>query len=816
MTATRLQTLGLAVAGAALLSQPTLAAPRVPPARQTVQIEGLSGPGKIILDHAGVPHIFASTAKDAFFLQGYAVARDRLWQIDLWRKRGLGRLAASFGPAFAAQDEASRLFLYRGDMKAEWAAYPREAKGWTEAFVAGINAYVGEVRAGRRPLPAEFRLTGSAPETWSADEVVRIRSNALVSNLTEEVARARALCRGDLKLEPLRRTLDPPHVLKIPDGLDPCAVPANVLDTFLLATAGVRFDGKKIAAAADAPQGPARQEEGSNNWVIAPGRSSTGRPILANDPHREHAVPSLRYLVHLDAPGLHLAGAGEPALPGIAFGHNDSVAWGLTIFPADQQDLYVYDLVPGDPSRYLYQGREEAMRVEREVLEVKGEAPRPIELKFTRHGPVIAVDPASGHAFAVRSVWSEPGASAYFNAAWMFKATSFADFQTTRDHWKTPALNLVYADRRGEIGWMAAAAAPARPNWDGLLPVPGDGRYEWNGLLPPEDLPSLRNPKEGFIATANAMNLPASYPNETRKISFYWTDRSRIDRISAVLAATPKASLDDSRRLQTDVRSKLAERALKLAAPLEGETDDQRAALRLLSGWDGAEGVDSAPAALFEIWIAHTLRQTATRLCVPEAAREAFDPDAGSLITALAANDPALGPDPSKTRRDILLQSLGAAFAEARTRLGPDPQLWRWGRLHQAAFAEPVAVLAPPGERAVYGVGPQEIGGSGSTPMAASYRAGNFNVAAGASVRMVLDVGGWDASTVINTPGQSGDPQSPHFRDLFPLWAKGAYAPFPYSKGAVEAAAETIIEVAPPAGGHGRRREGAPSGAPGA
>ncbi len=199
-------------------------------------VAGLSQPAEIIVDRWGIPHIYAKSARDAFFLQGYNAARDRLWQIDLWRKRGLGRLSASFGPAYVAQDRAARLFLYRGDMAAEWAAYDPGARESVEAFAAGVNAYVAEVRTGKRPLPVEFSLTASQPEAWNPEDVLRIRSHALVSNVASEVARARVVCAGGVAADALRRKLEPAHKLVVPKGLDPCVVPANVLDDYVLAT----------------------------------------------------------------------------------------------------------------------------------------------------------------------------------------------------------------------------------------------------------------------------------------------------------------------------------------------------------------------------------------------------------------------------------------------------------------------------------------------------------------------------------------------------------------------------------------------------
>ena len=800
-----MKTSAILAAALALLAPATVLAQSVPPAAitETATLPGLAAPGQIVVDHWGIAHIYGASARDAFFLQGFNAARDRLWQIDLWRKRGLGRLSASFGPQFVDKDRAARLLLYRGDMAAEWASYPADAHAWTEAFVAGINAYVGEVKAGRRPLPPEFAITRSQPEIWSPDDVVRIRSHALVGNLPAEVLRAQSICHGGLQAETLRHKIEPKHRITVPKGLNPCDVDAGVLRDYLLGTTAVAFDGKRMVAEAPDARAIAQRNdeitmEGSNNWIVAAAHSATGRPILANDPHREHSVPSLRYLVHLDAPDLQILGAGEPSLPGVSFGHNDVAAWGLTIFYADQQDLYVYDLSPDHPGAYRYKGGWEPMRVVHERLEVKGEADRDIELRFTRHGPVLAEDDARHRAFAVRSIWDLPGGAGYFNAAWMFRATGWADFETTHAHWGGPPLNLVYADTHGDIGWLPSAYAPVRPNWDGLVPVPGDGRYEWKGMTAPADFPSVKNPAQGWFATANEMNLPADFPAESRRLGFEWVDRSRIDEIQSQLRAKDKLDLTDMMRIQTDQRSPLARETTGLLAGLSGRDADEAAALALLKGWDGTETAASAQAALYEVWVARHLRKAAVEALVPEKARPAFnDPQLAAVTDWLSHPDARFGPEPRALRDRILLTSLGEAWRDVAGQLGPDPAKWRWGALHHAQFTPAVAAVATPEFKAQLSVGPLEMGGSASTPMAATYRPNDFNVIAGASVRMVLDVGAWDNSVVINTPGQSGDPASPHYRDLFPIWAGGGYAPLLYSRAAVMANAERVITVKP-------------------
>jgi len=757
-------------------------------------VRGLTQPAEIILDRWGIPHIYAASSRDAFFLQGYNAARDRLWQVDLWRKRGLGRLAASFGPAYVAQDRATRLFLYRGDMAAEWAAYDPGGREAVEAFAAGVNAYVAEVRAGARPLPVEFKLTASQPEDWKPEDILRIRSHALVSNVASEVARARTICAGGLEADTLRRKLEPAHKVVVPKGLDPCAVPTGVLDDYVRATEPVSFTPLVTKTAeAEAPKELAqvideRAAEGSNNWTISGSRTATGRPILANDPHRPVGVPALRYIAHLDAPGLTIIGAGEPALPGVSFGHNGTTAFGITIFYIDQEDLYAYE-TKGDA--YRYKGRWEPMTVVRETVEVKGEAPREVELHFTRHGPVVHQD--AGRAFAVRTIWNEPGLSGYFGSSRMWRAKGWDDFQTARNRWGAPPLNLVYADTKGDIGWSAAGRTPVRPNWDGLMPVPGDGRYEWKGFVEDGGLPVARNPAAGFFATANAMNIPAepAYPREKRKLGFEWADATRSVRIHEVMTAAAKATLADSMALQTDSVSPQARRGVALAQALSSPDPEVARAIALLKAWDGNETTDSAAAAIYETWAVKHLGR---------AVAEAAAPPAAAALIGASSPDPILTwleAAPAKARDPILLASLSAAVKELKGRLGPDMATWTWGRLHHARFEPAAAVLADPQLRAHMTLGPLQVPGSASTPRAATWRPADFAQTAGASVRFVLDVGAWDNSMAINTPGQSADPMSPHYRDLFPLWAAGAYVPLRFSRAAVEADAETVMRLTP-------------------
>ncbi|MGO4714445.1 penicillin acylase family protein [Bradyrhizobium sp. 2TAF24] len=769
-------------------------------------VAGLQAPAKILIDVWGIPHIYAGNEHDVFFLQGFNAARDRLWQIDLWRKRGLGLLAKDFGPSYVEQDRALRLFVYRGDMATEWASYGPKARTYAEAFVAGVNAYVSDVREGRRPLPMEFRLAGTLPDLWSAEDVVRVRSHGLTRNVASEVRRAQVACAAGLEADRLRVKLEPPWTTRVPDGLDPCSVPKDVLALYDLATRPVTFaaPGQKAAMLHDpdtflAEADAQRDTIGSNNWVVAASRTATGRPILANDPHREHSVPSLRYIVGLNAPGLSVIGAGEPALPGISIGHNGTIAFGLTIFNVDQEDLYVYELNPADPTQYRYDGGWERMRIVHEKEEVKGEAPRDLELKFTRHGPVLFVDDANHRAFAIRSVWFEPGTSAYFGSSDYMTAKDWNGFLTAMRRWGAPSENQVYADVKGNIGWVPGGKIPRRVSYDGLMPAPGDGRYEWQGFLTLDELPKVYRPEQGWFATANQMNLPPDYPVKERKVGFEWSDAARWQRIVEVLGANKKMTLADAMDLQNDDTAMLGRRLVALLKPLSSDDADTRRGLDLLKAWDARDTADSAAAAVFEVWIANHLAVAVAKAVAPKAADIiAADPTSiPALVPLLEKPDAGFGDNPAAMRDRLLLESLGKAVAEVTDKLGNDPSRWAWGRLHRALFTHALAPLADKATAAQLTVGPLAYGGAANVPRAATYRRTDYQLTAGASFRMVLDVGNWDASRAINTPGQSGDPFSPHYRDLAPLWATGAYVPLLYSRAAVEAATAEAITLTP-------------------
>jgi penicillin amidase len=712
-------------------------------AAERVPLAGLRQSVEILRDRWGVPHIYASNTADLFFAQGYMAARDRLWQIDRWRREGTGRMAEIAGPEAIERDRLARAVRFRGDMDAEWRSYGAETKAVATAFTNGINAYIRAL-GGKRPL--EFRIAGYDPAPWAPEDcLARVAGLLMTRNLTREVSRARNIRRFGLAAVAERQPPDPAIPIEIPHGLDLADIDAEIVRVYNVVT-GAR---------------PA--EQGSNNWVVDGTLTATGKPILANDPHRPVRIPSLRKTVHLVAPGWNAIGAGEPALPGIALGHNERVAFGFTIVGIDQQDLYVEKLNPQNPNQYLYRGAWKAVEIERQQIAVKGRAaPEAIELRYTIHGPIIYEDRTRHRAFALRWVGSEPGTAGYLAGVSLARVQNWREFLAAMDRYKVPSENIVYADVEGNIGWQAAGLAPIRPNWSGLLPVPGDtGEYEWAGFRKADELPRVYNPRQHSIATANHNILPAGY---TVPLGYEWALPFRYLRIREMLtgADAPKFSVADFERMQQDVASLPARRLQAIV----NRWHDAPELGREFASWDCRMTVDSRAAALFEVWM-HEIRSTAHPT-----------PEADVAIAMLERqHDPRM-----------LSDTLARAVADLEKLLGKDRASWTWGRLHRIEFRHPLG-------QAAWNRGPVARPGDAYTVNATS--GSDYQQTNGASYRQILDLADWDRSVMTNVPGESGDPESPHYDDLLKDWAAGRYHPMPYSRQSVEAATVERIALVP-------------------
>ena len=726
-----------------------------------VRLKGLKQPVEILRDRWGVPHVYARDQADLFFANGYINARDRLFQLDLWRRIGTGRLAEVLGPGLLARDRMARLFWYRGDWHREWESYSPDTREIVFAFTAGINAYIESLHG---TWPVEFRVAGYAPGLWTPEDVTaRLAGLSISRNLAAEVARAQDVVRfGPAALARVQPT-DPIVALTPPPGGNLAAIPAEVLQDYSLMFGDVPFGEHRAALPVLA---------GSNDWAVDGSKSTTGKPMLAADPHRDLELPSLRRTIHLVGPGWNVIGAGEPALPGVALGHNDAIAWGFTIAGTDQQDLYVERLNPASAQEYWYKGDWRRMSVVTETIPVKGKpGGEAVDLQFSVHGPVIYRDGGKRNAFAVRWTGLEPGGAGYLASLALARARNWDEFQTAAARFRVPSENLLYADTAGHIGMVVGGLTPLRKGYTGLLPVPGTGEFEWSGFLPASEMPSVLDPPQHFIATANNDIRPPRYPHI---LTYEWGTPYRAQRATELLSANRRFEVSDFERMQYDFVSIPARRCqavLRRWPAPAGRLGEMRD--RLLR-WDARIVPESSAALIFEMMY--------VRLGPALFGKE---------LGARAAPEVVLARLEASSDYRALETALEGAAAELERALGPNPDRWLWARASQLWFDHPLNVVS-------WSFGPMARGGDANTLNAAG---GGVHNPAGASYRQVIDLADWDRSTMTNVPGESGEPVNKHYGDLLEDWRNGRYHPMPFSRKAVEAVTEEKIILLPIGGG---------------
>ena len=779
------------MASAAALAFP--AALRAATPARTLALPGARGAIEIVEDSLGIPHVRAGSLHDAFFGQGYLVARDRLFQIDSEHRRDLGRMAEAFGPAFVAADSAARLFHYRGDVDAELAKLPPGVLECAQGYVAGVNARIAELEADPAQLPLEYGILGIKPLRWHIDDLVRARGVEM-GDADDEVRRARLAAMGLLETDRLMAPLRPAWDFKIPDGLDVAAVSAADLGILAPSARPLLYDTLAVAALDREEQRGNRFALGSNAWTIAASRSATGRPILANDPHLGIGGFSPRHIVHLTAPGLDVIGAGAPGLPGIMQGHTDRFAFGRTNSHIDQTDLFILRTDPDDPERYWHKGQWKRFERFEDEIAVKGEAPRRVTQRYAEGRPIVSADPARRRAVAFASADLLPGALMRFAIIAINLATDWPTLHRAFKLHVSPT-NFHYADINGNTGWQMIGFVPKRPKHDGLFPAPGDGDFDWTGLIPVSELPNLHNPAKGWFATANQLNLPEDFPYASKVTAFEWSDPFRYNRIVEVLEKQPRHRIEDSIALQHDVQS-LPARALTAMLPAKPSAAAAPAAA-MLRNWDHNLRPDSGAALLYQMVLPEVLDRVHA-LLVPAAARELVPSlnlhDTLALLTAL---DPRLGPQPQAARDALIDAALVAGWQKALACGGADPAGWRWGDLHRVVIAHPQSTI--PGIAAAFPrIEGGRSGGDGSTPMARGFNAKRgYQVSHGASYLQVIDVGGWDNSRFLLLPGQSGDPRSPQYQDFYDRWIAGDMQPLWFSRKAVDAHAAGRLLLTP-------------------
>jgi penicillin amidase len=705
----------------------------------TITVPGLTADVRVVRDTWGVPHIYADSTGDLFFAQGYVMAQDRLWQMEMWRRAGEGRLAEVLGPAALGRDRQARLLKNRGPVDdTELSSYHPQARAIMGAFVNGVNAFIASHADN---LPVEFVLTGIRPDPWTI-ETLLLRP-ATLADAAAELQLARSVAQLGAEEANRRRNPDPWDPLELPKGVDLSIIG----DEAVAATRTPPIPKPEVLpqyrATANAAPGliddGSVKEPGSNNWVLSGALTDSGKPLVANDPHREVTNPSLRYIVHLTAPGWSVVGSGEPPFVGVAIGHNERIGWGLTIVGTDQQDVYVEELNPANHDEVKWKGSWEPLRTVRETIAVKGQAPEAVTFQISRHGPVFYTDAAHHRAYAVRSALHEAGTAPYLAGLRLAQVKDCREFLDAAMFWKYPTENLICGDVDGNISWQASALTPSRKGWVGRLPVPGTGEYEWTGFR--SDLPRELNPARGYIATANHNIQPKDY---APPLMFKTADTrfERITRLWQMIQPGRKYTLADHQRMQHDAFSLRAAADAPLFSGWTAADAAVETARQEVAAWDHVFTRESRAAAIYETW--------------------RTSGEAGRGRGAVANPAPPASPKDVEARLAIALRTLTA-------NQGSDRAAWRWGRMHTRAFAHP---FVPAFDLVTV----ERAGGAGTV------------AADGATYREIMDVSDWDRSLTINVPGQSGQPGSPFYGNLLHEWAENRYFPMVYTKQAVQKA----------------------------
>lgn len=766
--------LALAVAAGAVAWLYRRAKASLPQLDGAIKVSGLAGRVEVLRDSHGVPHLRASSQEDVLFAQGYVTAQDRLWQMDLSRRFAHGELSEILGESTLKLDIESRTLGLPQACERAFAELDTDSRQMLSAYARGVNAFVS---THQDQLPIEFLLLRYRPRPWrEADSfsialnMARSLSHSWPDELMRERIRAKVSPELYADLFPHKSPLDRPVADPIPSpGVAPHRPPTarlpreEILDP-ALATLASPF-GKSLAGL------------GSNNWVLSGAHTKSGKPLLVNDPHLGHRVPSVWYMIHMKAPGLNVSGVTFPGLPAVILGHNERIAWGATNTAPDVQDLFAENFNFRDPNKYLHNGSWIDADVRGEIIEVRDKADYHVQVKVSRHGPVVSHQ--GDRNLALRWTALEPRAL-HFPFWKIDHAQNWQEFTAALRDFAGPMQNFVYADVDGNIGYYAAGHVPIRRQGDGTVPVPGStDDYDWTGYIPFEDLPHSYNPASGIIATANGRVVPDGYPYF---ITSQWESPYRTARIYQLLEAGGSFAVPDMLRIQSDIYSIedrwLAQQLVAAAARHAPQSADAQYALSLLTQWDGEAKADSAATLVCEV----TRRALLERILKPKLGEDLSGygwPMSGTFLENVMKNGWTHWLPPGDADfHATLVRSLEEGVARIPDLVGSRNRgAWRWGDTIPLTFHHPLGSVRLLG--GLLNVGPFTQAGTQTTIK-------QTTTSVGPSMRMVIDFSNFEDSVQNITLGESGQVFSPYYRDQFETWYQGQSLPMRFGDMAVD------------------------------
>ncbi|HUJ31322.1 MAG TPA: penicillin acylase family protein [Candidatus Acidoferrum sp.] len=779
----------------------------------SVSVPGLKQGVIVDRDQWGRPWIRANSVDDLVEAQGYVMAQDRLWQMDLIRRAAAGNLSEIFGEVALDADKENRTLGMREAAERAAADSSPEIRALLESYARGVNQYIAE--RGNR-LPIEFVALRYKPRPWTLADTylislymyktltttwkAKLNRQWIVQQVGPE--RARDLFAKDSPLDHFIAAIEP---IKYPvrfSGAAEAKLRESPATNGPPPFAPERWDAARAFLAQFGEE--TSEIIGSNNFVVSGAHTASGKPLLANDTHLGLGVPCIWYLVHMTAPGWNVEGFGLPGAPLVIIGHNDRIAWGFTNSNADVQDLYVETFDPMNALAYRVNGQWRSADVRRETIHVRGKPDVVLDVLVTRHGPIVHRDPPGegGRAYALRWTALEPG-GLDFGFPLLGRAKNWTEFVEVTRHIAGPGQNTIYADVDGNIGFTIPARIPIRANGNGALPVPGDtDDYEWKGYIPFEELPRVLDPPDGIIATANARTVGRAY-------KYYLSDRQagpyRTERIYELLSGRRDLRAVDCNAVQNDVLSlpnKFLAGQLVAAAHVQ-EPKDARAKelIGRLSGWDARATTDSVETsfveytrhALFRNLLAPYLNRRVTdyELWEPESIyANVWWRDKVFLENTLRTRPPAWLPQGFASYNDLLIASADEAVAalEKQTRRG-EISAWNWGSLHQLDMIHPLGRSGL--LHHLFSIGPYESNGTIDTVRA-------MGRGHGPAMRFVSDLANFDDSLMEITTGESGEYASPYYRDQFPEWFAGRGIPAPFTDSAEEKVRAHRLFLLPP------------------